>query len=239
MSRVIDEEIHLSADRSGQLVERRRSRLKVSAPTRFDRCVVCGMMRVIGQPNVRFALWDGVAVHDPGSAAVGALTIPNRATLLRICKSPEIAFADSYVDGSLTMEGDPIGILVELASSNRRAMPRDSMRRRLINLVNRPRGTSKQMAKENIHSHYDLGNEFYSRWLDDEMSYTCAYFPEPDATLEQAQLAKMEHVCRKLELKEGQRVLETGCGWGSLARYMARHYGVEVIAYNISHAQIA
>ena len=165
--------------------------------------------------------------------------IPNRATLLRTCKSPEITFADSYADGSLTMEGDPISILVELASANRRAMPRDSMRRRLINLVNRPRGTSKRKAMENIHSHYDLGNEFYSRWLDDEMSYTCAYFPEPGATLEQAQLAKMEHVCRKLDLKEGQRVLETGCGWGSLARYMARHYGVEVIAYNISHEQIA
>ncbi len=238
MSRVIDEEIRLRADRSGRLVEQRRSRPKVSAPREFDRWLLRAMMRVVGRPNVRFSLWDGEAVHDPGLSAVGALTIPNRATLLRICKSPEITFADSYVDGSLTMEGDPIGILVEIASANRRAMPRDSLRRRLINLVNRPRGTSKQKAKENIHSHYDLGNEFYSRWLDDEMSYTCAYFPEPGATLEQAQLAKMDHVCRKLELKEGQRVLETGCGWGSLARHMARHYGVEVTAYNISHEQI-
>lgn len=238
MRGMANEEIHLTTDRSGRLVEKRRMPRMVSSPTGFDRWLLGAMVRVVGRPKVRFSLWDGEAVHDPGMSAVGALTFPNRATLFRICSSPEMTFADGYVDGSITMEGDPIDVLVELASANRRAMPPNSMRRRFINRVYRPRGTSKLKAKENIHSHYDLGNEFYSRWLDDEMSYTCAYFPDSATTLEQAQLAKMDHVCRKLELKEGQRVLETGCGWGSLARYMARNYGVEVTAYNISHEQI-
>lgn len=238
MSGLIDEEIRLTADRSGRLVEQRPSRRGTPDPTAFDRWLLGAMVKVVGQPRVRFLLWNGEAVHDPGLSAVGALTFPNRMTLLKICRSPETTFADGYVDGSITMDGDPIDILVELASSNRRAMPHDSMRRRLINLVNRPRGTSKRKAKENIHNHYDLGNEFYSKWLDDEMSYTCAYFPEPTTTLEQAQLAKMDHICRKLQLKEGQHVIETGCGWGSLARYMARNYGVLVTAYNISHEQI-
>ena len=238
MSGVTNEDILLTADRSGRLVEQRSSQRKASDPTDFDRWLLGTMVRVVGHPKVRFVLWDGVAVYDPGLSAVGSLTFPSRATLLRICKSPETTFAEGYVDGSIVMDGDPIDILVELASANRRAMPHNSIRRRLINLVNRPRGTSKRKAKENIHSHYDLGNGFYSKWLDDEMSYTCAYFPEPTATLEQAQLAKMDHVCRKLNLKEGQRVLETGCGWGSLARHMARNYGVVVTAYNISHEQI-
>jgi cyclopropane-fatty-acyl-phospholipid synthase len=70
------------------------------------------------------------------------------------------------------------------------------------------------------------------------MSYTCAYFPTPETTLEEAQLAKYDHVCRKLRLRPGERVVEAGCGWGTFALYMARHYGVSVTAYNISRAQI-
>ena len=71
------------------------------------------------------------------------------------------------------------------------------------------------------------------------MQYTCAYFPEDDITLEQAQTAKLHHICRKLQLKPGDTVVEAGCGWGGLARFMAKHYGVTVNAYNISREQIA
>lgn len=71
------------------------------------------------------------------------------------------------------------------------------------------------------------------------MVYTCAYFATPDVSLEQAQTAKLDYVCRKLQLKPGERVVEAGCGWGALALYMARHYGVTVKAYNISKEQVA
>src|SRR3569623_864318 len=94
-------------------------------------------------------------------------------------------------------------------------------------------------ARDNIHHHYDIGNDFYRLWLDSELVYTCAYFPDAAASLEQAQQAKLEYVCRKLCLKPGETVVEAGCGWGALARYMARRYGVTVRAYNISHEQIA
>ena len=93
-------------------------------------------------------------------------------------------------------------------------------------------------SRDNIHHHYDIGNAFYQLWLDREMVYTCAYFPTPAATLEEAQIAKMEHVCRKLRLRPGERVIEAGCGWGALARYMASRYGVHVRAFNISREQI-
>ena len=75
--------------------------------------------------------------------------------------------------------------------------------------------------------------------LDEEMVYTCAYYDTPDATLEQAQCAKFDHVCRKLMLRPGQQVIEAGCGWGTLALHMAREYGVKVRAFNISQEQIA
>jgi cyclopropane-fatty-acyl-phospholipid synthase len=75
--------------------------------------------------------------------------------------------------------------------------------------------------------------------LDEQLVYTCAYFPTPSATLEAAQHAKLDYVCRKLQLRPGERVVEAGCGWGALALHMARHYGVSVKAFNISHEQIS
>jgi cyclopropane-fatty-acyl-phospholipid synthase len=97
----------------------------------------------------------------------------------------------------------------------------------------------ERAARENVHRHYDLGNAFYERWLDREMAYTCAYFPTPEATLEAAQIAKMDRVCRKLALRPGDRVVEAGCGWGGLALHMAREFGVTVRAFNVSGEQIA
>jgi cyclopropane-fatty-acyl-phospholipid synthase len=93
-------------------------------------------------------------------------------------------------------------------------------------------------SRRNIHSHYDIGNDFYELWLDRQMVYTCAYFPTPDATLDQAQTAKLDHICRKLRLQPGETVVDAGCGWGALTLHMARHYGVSVKAFNVSHEQI-
>ena len=93
-------------------------------------------------------------------------------------------------------------------------------------------------SRANIHHHYDIGDDFYRLWLDEQMLYTCAYFATPAATLEEAQRAKMDYVCRKVWLRPGETVVEAGCGWGALALHMARHYGVRVRAYNISREQI-
>ncbi len=99
-------------------------------------------------------------------------------------------------------------------------------------------GPSRRESRHNVHAHYDLGNDFYELWLDRQMVYTCAYFETRDQTLDEAQRAKLDYVCRKLQLQPGQHVVEAGCGWGALALHMARHYGVTVRAYNISPAQL-
>jgi cyclopropane-fatty-acyl-phospholipid synthase len=93
-------------------------------------------------------------------------------------------------------------------------------------------------SRANIHHHYDIGNDFYELWLDEQLLYTCACFQNPKMTLEEAQIAKMDHVCRKVGLKPGETVIEAGCGWGALALHMARHYCVNVRAFNISSEQI-
>lgn len=106
---------------------------------------------------------------------------------------------------------------------------------------NPPRSAhDKAMDAEAIAYHYDLSNDFYRLWLDPEMVYSCAYFRDPEHdSLAQAQINKLDHLCRKLRLKPGERLLDVGCGWGGLARHAARHYGVSVYGITLSKAQLA
>ena len=90
-----------------------------------------------------------------------------------------------------------------------------------------------------VQFHYDLSNEFYALFLDPEMQYSCAYYPRWDASLEEAQRAKLDMICKKLRLKEGERFLDIGCGWGGLVCHAAQHYGVKAHGVTLSAAQLA
>jgi cyclopropane-fatty-acyl-phospholipid synthase len=100
------------------------------------------------------------------------------------------------------------------------------------------RGHSKDENRDAIHFHYDVSNEFYRLWLDRAMVYSCAYFEEADTDLDDAQRAKLEHICRKLLLKPGERLLDIGCGWGALVIHAARHHGVRAHGITLSGRQL-
>ncbi len=188
---------------------------------------------VAGAP-IRIRLWNGV--ETTGHAApVGTMVIKDRAALAGLGVHPELYFGERYADGRVEVHGDLVRFL-EAAFAVFRRPPGIGW----WPIVDRwlQRANSLRLARRNIHHHYDIGNEFYRLWLDDQLVYTCAYYPDGAMSLEAAQIAKMDHVCRKLGLKPGERVLEVGCGWGALALHMARHYGVTVKAYNISHEQV-
>jgi len=97
---------------------------------------------------------------------------------------------------------------------------------------------SRDENRESIHFHYDVSNEFYQLWLDRAMVYSCGYFERADATLDEAQYAKLEHICRKLELKPEERLLDVGCGWGALVLHAARHHGVRAHGITLSERQL-
>ena len=96
----------------------------------------------------------------------------------------------------------------------------------------------RTLDEQAIHHHYDLSNEFYALFLDPMMVYTCAYYRSPGASLAQAQRDKLDLVCRKLRLQRGERYLDIGCGWGSLAIWAAKHYGVEALGVTLSREQV-
>jgi cyclopropane-fatty-acyl-phospholipid synthase len=201
------------------------------ASTAVDRWALRRIQATVPGAPIQFALWDGYELPSPSRPIAGSIRFRNRTALFSWLWDPDLNFGETYMSGAVEIEGD----LVELLEAVYRALSARKPRPWWL----WQRSNDLQAARENVHHHYDLGNDFYRLWLDEEMVYTCAYFPAPDDSLEAAQLAKMDLVCRKLRLSPGERVLEAGCGWGSLALFMAANYGVSVRAFNVSVAQIA
>jgi cyclopropane-fatty-acyl-phospholipid synthase len=204
----------------------------------LERFLARQILAFIGNAPITLVLWNGDEIHTSEARAVARLVIRDRGALWKLCLNPDLNFGDLYSVGRVDIEGDFVRCL-ESAYTGASLTPPSGPLKYLRRYLNRPRSNTLDGSREHISHHYDLGNEFYQLWLDDEaMQYTCAYYPDAAMTLEQAQRAKMDHICRKLQLKPGERVVEAGCGWGGFARHMARHYGVSVRSYNISREQI-
>ncbi|HSY07919.1 MAG TPA: cyclopropane-fatty-acyl-phospholipid synthase family protein [Steroidobacteraceae bacterium] len=208
------------------------------APRSIEARLLERLLSHLGNPPIEFLLWNGERVSSSGAEMVHRLRIADRATLFTLFTNSDLGFGDAYRDGRISIEGDLVDFLETVYKSAPRSDDSTSLLRRLVNRRRSPRSNTLEGSRDNIHRHYDIGNDFYSLWLGRTMAYTCAYYPTPSATLDEAQVAKMHHVCRKLQLQPGQSVVEAGCGWGSLGLHMARHYGVKVRAFNISHQQI-
>ncbi|MFF8674319.1 class I SAM-dependent methyltransferase [Streptomyces sp. NPDC015242] len=214
---------------------------------------------------VRIRAWDGSQAGPPGAPI---LVVRNRRALRRLLWKPgELGLARAWVAGDLDIEGDLYttldllsGLIWERGEDARtlaQALRDPEVRaavRGLVRLAGSPLPPAppreetrsprrhvhtKRTDRRAISHHYDVGNDFYEIVLGPSMVYSCAYWPAPDATLEQAQHDKLELVCRKLDLKPGQRLLDVGCGWGSMAVHAAREHGVHVVGVTLSQEQAA
>lgn len=149
-----------------------------------------------------------------------------------LLKSTSLALGEAYMKGNLTVDRDLYEVLELLLQGMGRFSRNPRALRRILHT-----SLGKEQQKKQVMSHYDIGNEFYRLWLDETMSYSCAYFQKQDDTLFQAQVAKVDHILKKLNLKPGMRLLDIGCGWGFLMMRAARKFGVHCTGITLSRQQ--
>jgi cyclopropane-fatty-acyl-phospholipid synthase len=218
---------------------------------------------LFGEPHQRpfdVRFWDGAVDRGQSPRAPFTLVLNRPAALRRMLLPPnELSIVESYIAGDVDIDGS-----MEAASKLSEAIGgrlRSPLAvARLVRLVLGlpgqadddlatigfpeharklgPRHTPVRDAAA-IHYHYDVGNDFYKLWLDERMVYSCAYFRTAEDSLDTAQEAKLDIICRKLRLKPGQRLLDIGCGWGGLIVYAAEHYGVDATGITLSENQAA
>lgn len=210
----------------------------VSGVASFEKWLLKKIYDGAGQAPIQLARRGGGEFLCPGRAPVASVIFDGWSTLAQVALNPEVGFGEAYTNGKMRVEGDFLRLVEEVYRARREMNPDGAIARNFSRWLKMIQDNSLQGSRKNIHRHYDLSTDFYRLWLDSRLVYTCAYFPSPDATLEEAQIAKMDHVSRKLRLQPGEKVVEAGCGWGSLALHMARNYGVNVRSFNISREQI-
>ena len=168
-----------------------------------------------------------------------AITVTDPAFYSSIVMNGALGAGEAYMDGY--WECDDLTGVVELFLCNRRYLehiaPGKKLSRPLQMLQHLLRRNTLKGSRRNIEAHYDLGNELFRLFLDETMMYSCGIFQQPDATLQEASEVKLERICRKLQLKPADHVLEIGTGWGGFAIYAARHYGCRITTTTISKKQ--
>jgi cyclopropane-fatty-acyl-phospholipid synthase len=233
----------------------------MSRPTVATRMVPVVRALIGGDPPVTIRFWDGSVLGPPPSQSGATLEVRSRRALRRMLWAPrELGLARAYVAGDIEIDGDVYRVLqlrdtiaahdagVHLGL-DRHGIGELARAAVALGAIGPPprvppeevrlRGTrhSKARDADAVRSHYDVGNDFYRLVLGPTMTYSCAYWDDGVTTLEDAQEAKYEHICRKLGLRPGMRLLDVGCGWGGMVLHAAREHGVEAVGITLSPPQ--
>ncbi len=176
-----------------------------------------------------------------GSGPPLAVRLTTRGAEWGLLLDPELRLGEAYMAGTFVVEQGSIADVLALCMSQPSELPQWSRPQFLLRFLARRLGqfNPRKRARRNVAHHYDLDGRLYSLFLDADRQYSCAYFENPDTTLDDAQLAKKRHLAAKLFLKPSKRVLDIGCGWGGLGLYLAEVAGADVTGVTLSHEQHA
>ena len=203
-----------------------------------------------------FRLWDGTVIPEDSPKATIAINDPGViSALLRRPKFETVI--DAWVQKRIDIEGADLFEMAQLRPSGKLSKQAKKLNRLLLAKSalpfifapskqrtsasfkgEGPRDGSEASNKRNIAHHYDVSNEFYALFLDEQMVYTCGYFTKADNTIDQAQRDKLDMICRKLQLQPGDKLLDIGCGWGALICHAVEHYGVTAKGVTLSEQQV-
>src|SRR5581483_8264284 len=198
--------------------------------------------------------WDGSRLDaEPGQFCPFTWYIHHPSVLRSLLRSDrQVALGEAFIYGDFDISGDILAVfpIAEyLESVHFGATQKLRVASTVLGLPSKLHGEqaraelhgrthSRARDQQAVSFHYDLSNEFYSLWLDPEMVYSCAYFKSTNDSLESAQIQKLDHICRKLRLRPGERLLDIGCGWGGLIRHAAKYYGVSAVGITLSRRQL-
>lgn len=177
--------------------------------------------------------WDGEIIKYGEGEPEFKLIIKNFPSKKELLSDPSVALGEAYMKGDIDIEGDLQKFFESIIRNKDSFMNKNTVFR----LASKIKAPSLIKSKKDIAHHYDIGNDFYSLWLDKTMSYSCGYFKNPTDTLYDAQMNKIHHILKKLNLKEGQHLLDIGCGWGYLIIEAAKLYKVKALGITLSEEQ--
>lgn len=182
---------------------------------------------------VKVVYWDGKsAIYGDGEPEV-TITFKEKLPIRDVTKNASIALGEAYMDGKIEIDGS-IQKLITAAYESAGSFMRNSKFRRFLP----KQGHSEKESESDVQSHYDVGNDFYKLWLDDTLTYSCAYFDHGNRDdLTKAQIDKVHHILKKLDPKPGKTLLDIGCGWGTLMLTAAKEYGLRVTGVTLSEEQ--
>jgi cyclopropane-fatty-acyl-phospholipid synthase len=200
--------------------------------------------KVVRKGRLNVLMPDGKKLEfGPGDGRELTVRLADKATAFAIARNPRLGLGEAYMDGRFTIEDGDILELMRLVTGANPWEEGGAGRKALRKGKNpfkklfRQRNEARR-ARKNVAHHYDIGNDLYRLFLDDDMQYSCAYFTDPNNSLEQAQSDKKAHIAAKLALEPGQHVLDIGCGWGGTALYLNRVAGVRVTGVTLSQEQL-
>ena len=194
----------------------------------------------IKEGQLRLTMPDGSVHEFKGSGSLKAdMHIHTKAALGRIMADGKMGFCEAFMAGEVTSHDLPK--LIELATKQNNYVEKNlkfsGLKTFMRQVLHRLNANTKTGSRKNISAHYDLGNSFYDKWLDDSMTYSSAFFEKDDDDLKTAQIAKYRRLAEMADLKAGDHVLEIGCGWGGFAEFAASTYDIKMTAITISQEQ--
>lgn len=186
---------------------------------------------------VKIDFWDGSTVSYGQGEPRATITFKEKIPVSAVTKNASIALGEAFMDQKIEITGPgarPIQEVINAAYQQAGSFLRDSKLRKFLP----KQGHNEAESQEDVQSHYDVGNDFYRLWLDDTLTYSCAYFTEDNQDdLTVAQIAKVHHILQKLNPQPGRTLLDIGCGWGTLMLAAAKEYGLKVTGVTLSQEQ--
>ncbi|WP_251553676.1 SAM-dependent methyltransferase [Neobacillus muris] len=201
----------------------------------IDKLFYKTLMKKTFSDPVQITFWDGETVQYGDGEPRFKLIFHDVLSKSLLIQDPSMAFGEAYMNGIIEVEGSIKEIAASIYRSSEGFLGKGQFAAQLVKKLT----NTTRRSKENISFHYDIGNDFYKLWLDETMTYSCAYFINPEDSLTTAQQNKVDHILKKLNLQEGQTLLDIGCGWGELILTAAKRYGAKATGITLSEEQFA